>query len=215
MALGEKNGTPLDLVRTADGKLLAHIGFGWDAASELGGLNLDASVIMLGANDMPRTPKDLYFYNHCYEGHDFGNFDYDLQKKSPIIFKEYWGGDFEDDEAVLIDFSKIPADIEKLVVILTIYDADKKGACFKHVSNAYVRVCTYMDEGTWLYSGDGKQILRFDLSEEESRVNAIALLLCEIVRNGDEWRFHKLAEPVGDGSDFNGLIPVAKKCGLV
>ena len=208
----------LDFTKRSDGRILAFVGLGWDTPEELGEVDLDASVIMLGANGKPRTPKDLYFYKHLFDGHipDENEEDKELWKKSPIAHtgdaRDSAGDDNGDEEVVLIDFSKIPDDIEKLAVVVSVFDEEeKKGTKFGQVTNAYVRVCTTSDEEQWL-KGEGTEKLIYDLTEDAS--TSTAMLFCEIVRNGSKWDFNAIGEPIGNGSGFNGLIPIAKKYGL-
>jgi tellurium resistance protein TerD len=109
----------------------------------------------------------------------------------------------------LINFDKIPADVAKLAVVVSIYGA---GVVFGQVANAYVRVCKCTDENLWLKGEGGSGELRYDLTEEASTSNA--MLFCEIVRDGTDWTFKALGESIGDGSGDNGLVPIAQKYNL-
>lgn len=194
----------------ADGKKLAFVGLGWDSEADL-----DASLILLGANGMPRSQNDLYFYNHLFDGHtgDANKSDKELQRKSPIIHtgdaRESAADDNGDEEVILIDFAKIPADVEKLAVVVSIYGA---GVTFGQVANAYVRVCSCSDENLWLNGEGGTEELKYDLEEEASTANAF--LFCEISRDGSDWRFNATGETIGAGSGDNGLVPIVQKYGL-
>jgi tellurium resistance protein TerD len=202
MALNLSKGgsSNLDWLKKGAGKKLAFVGLGWDSAADL-----DASLLMLGANGMPRSQNDLFFYNHLHEG--------SVRENSPIIHtgdaRESAADDNGDEEVILINFDRIPADVSKLVVVVSIYGA---GVVFGQVRNAYVRVCSCTDEALWLKGEGGKEELRYDLEEEASTANA--LLFCEIVRSGGDWQFKALGEAIGDGKGDNGLAPIVQKYGL-
>ena len=89
-----------------------------------------------------------------------------------------------DDEVLIIDFSKVPSDIQKIAITVTIYDAQERGQNFGQVSNAYVRVARMANENDMV----GTEVLKFDLAEEFSIETA--LVVCEIYKNGADWKFN-------------------------
>jgi tellurium resistance protein TerD len=212
MALNLSKGgsSSLDWLNKGGGKKLAFVGLGWDSPADL-----DASLILLGANGKPRSQDDLYFYNHLFDGHikDSNENDDNLRKLSPIVHtgdaRESAADDNGDEEVVLIDFAKIPADVSKLAVVVSIYG---EGVVFGQVANAYVRVCSCSDEAQWLKGEGGKEEVHYDLTEDASTANA--MLFCEIVREGANWTFKALGESIGTGRGDNGLVPIVQKYGL-
>ena len=64
-----------------------------------------------------------------------------------------------DDEQIIVDFSKIPAHVEKIGITVTIHEAESRSQNFGQVSNAFVRL---VDEST------NEELLRFDLGEDFS-----------------------------------------------
>lgn len=220
------------------GRKLAFVGLGWDSPADL-----DASLIMLGANGKPRTADDLYYFNHLFDGHtkedgvhkiagrnaivdedngvcDYTDVDNAVRKKSPIIHlgdaRESADDDNGDEEVILIDFDKIPADVAKLAVVVSIFfdptNPEDEKVVFGQVTNAYVRVCFSADEDSWLNGIEKSVELTYDLTEDASTSNA--MLFCEIVRNGSSWDFNAIGESIGDGSADNGIVPIAQKYGL-
>ena len=108
-----------------------------------------------------------------------------------------------DDEVIIIDFSKVPPDIDKIAITVTIYDAEARKQNFGQVSNAYVRVAR-------IASADdtkGTEVLRFDLMEEFSVETA--LVVCEIYRRNGEWKFNA----VGAGYQ-GGLAALCRAYGV-
>jgi tellurium resistance protein TerD len=192
------------------GTKLAFVGLGWDSEADL-----DASLIMLGPNGRPRSQSDLYFYHHLFAGHTGkeNENDKNLQGQSPIVHtgdaRISAADDNGDEEVILIDFSKIPADVAKLAVVVTIYGA---GVRFGEVTNAYVRVCSCTDRNLWLAGEGGTEEIKYDLTEDASTSNA--MLFCEIERAGSDWIFKSIGQSIGDGSGDNGLEPVVQMYGL-
>ena len=157
---------------------MALVGLGWDPNRYDGGydFDLDASAFLLGRNGKVRSDADFVFYGN--QEHNSGSV------KS--MGDDTSGGNSEegDDEQIFIDFSKIPADIDKIAITVTIYDAPVRKQNFGQVSNAYVRVARISGPSDTV----GTEVLRFDLGEEFSIETAI--VVCEIYRSGSEWKFN-------------------------
>ncbi len=157
---------------------MALVGLGWDPNRYDGGydFDLDASAFLLGKNGKVLRDEDFIFYGN--QEHRSG------AVKS--MGDDTSGGNSEDgdDEQIFIDFSKIPPEIEKIAITVTIYDAPVRKQNFGQVSNAYVRVARISGPNDTV----GTEVLRFDLGEEFSIETAI--VVCEIYRNGSEWKFN-------------------------
>jgi tellurium resistance protein TerD len=94
-----------------------------------------------------------------------------------------------DDETIEIDFEKIPAEIEKLVFAINVYEGKERRQNFGMVGKAYARV---LNEET------NAEIMKFDLGEDYSIETCV--IACELYRNNGEWKFNA----VGSGYD-NGI----------
>ncbi|RKD25277.1 tellurium resistance protein TerD [Caminicella sporogenes DSM 14501] len=190
MTIVLKKGQKVDLTKDNPGLKKVIIGLGWDTNKYSGGFDfdLDASAFLCGENGRVRSEQDFIFYNNLE--HSSG---------SVIHTGDNRTGEGEgDDEQILIDFSKVPENVHKIAITVTIYDAVKRGQNFGQVSNAFVRV---VDEET------GREILRYDLTEEFSVETA--LVVCELYRYKGEWRFSAV------GSGFQGgLAALCKNYGL-
>ena len=92
-----------------------------------------------------------------------------------------------DDEQIYIDFTRMPPEIEKIAVTVTIHEAEERHQNFGQVSNAYVRVAK-LDSPD---APDGETVLQFDLEEEFSIETA--LVVCEIYKKNGEWKFNAVA----------------------
>lgn len=160
---------------------MALVGLGWDPNRYDGGydFDLDASAFLLGKNGKVLRDEDFVFY---------GN----LETRNGAVKSmgdDTTGGNSDegDDEQIFIDFSKIPAEIDKIAITVTIYDAVNRRQNFGQVSNAYVRVAKIQNE----FDTVGEEAIHFDLEEEFSIETA--LVVCEIYRKNGEWKFNAVA----------------------
>ena len=172
-------------VALADDMKLALVGLGWDTNKYAGSFDfdLDASAFMLGANDKVTCDEDFIFYNN-------------LNGRNGAVTHtgDNLTGEGEgDDEVIIINFEKIPDNIEKIAITVTIHDAVARNQNFGQVSNAYVRVAKLADE----FDEAGEQVLRFDLEEEFSIETS--LVVCEIYKKNGEWKFNAVAGGVQGG----------------
>lgn len=155
---------------------MALVGLGWDTNRYDGGhdFDLDAAAFLLGENGKVLKDEDFVFYNN-------------LEGRSGAVVHtgDNLTGEGEgDDEVILINFSKMPSEIKKVAITVTIHDAIARGQNFGQVSNAYVRVAKMASENDM----QGTEVLKFDLMEEFSVETA--LVVCEIYRNGNDWKFN-------------------------
>ncbi len=158
---------------------LALVGLGWDTNRYDGGsdFDLDASAFLLGENGKLQRDEDFIFYNNL-----------ESRNKAVIHTGDNLTGDGDgDDEVIMIDFTKIPDDVKKIAVCVTIHDAAARGQNFGQVSNAYIRIAKLADE----FDTVGEPVLKFDLEEEFSIETA--LVVAEIYQKNGEWKFNAVA----------------------
>ncbi len=159
----------------------ALIGLGWDSNRYDGGydFDLDASAFLLGADGKVMRDEDFVFYNNP-EARDGA-------VRSTGDDTTGGNSDGGDDEQIYIDFTRMPPEIEKIAVTVTIHEAEERHQNFGQVSNAYVRVAK-LDNPE---APDGETVLQFDLEEEFSIETA--LVVCEIYKKNGEWKFNAVA----------------------
>ena len=155
---------------------MALIGLGWDTNRYDGGadFDLDAAAFMLGANGKVRKDGDFIFYGNLKSS------DGSVRHTGDNLT----GAGDGDDEVLIIDFTKVPADVQKIAITVTIYDAPARRQNFGQVSNAYVRVARMANPSDMT----GTEVLKFELAEEFSIETA--LVVCEIYKNGNDWKFN-------------------------
>ena len=189
MALSLSKGGNLSLSKEAPGMTKVLVGLGWDARSTDGqDFDLDASAFLLKADGKVRADSDFIFYN---------------QLKSVDGSVEHTGdnrtgeGD-GDDEAIKVDLSKVPADIDRIAFTVTIHEADARKQNFGQVRNAFIRIVN---------QDNNSEVARYDLAEDAS--TETAMIFAELYRHGTEWKFRA----VGQGFK-GGLKPLAESFGL-
>lgn len=190
MAIQLSKGQRVDLTKTNPGLTKVMIGLGWDTNKYSGGaeFDLDASAFLVDANNRCQHDTDFVFYNNLQ--HPSGSVTHTGDNRT--------GEGDGDDEQILVDFSKIPANIDRIGITVTIHDAETRSQNFGQVSNAFVRVVN--EEG-------GEELIRFDLGEDFSIETAV--VVCELYRHGSDWKFNAI------GSGFSGgLAALCQNYGL-
>ena len=189
MAVSLSKGGNVSLSKEAPGLKAVLVGLGWDARSTDGSdFDLDACAFLLKEDGKVRNDGDFIFYNNLKSA------DGSVEHTGDNLTGEGDG----DDEAIKIALDKVPADVQKISITVTIHDAESRKQNFGMVSNAFIRVVNQ----------DGnKEITRFDLSEDMS--TETAMIFGEIYRHSGEWKF----KAIGQGF-AGGLQPLAKGFGV-
>ena len=171
MPISLQKGQRVSLEKVAPGLEAVLVGLGWDVNRTDSGndFDLDASVFLLGSNEKILSEKHFVFYNN---------------PKSPdqSASVEYMGdnltGEGEgDDEVILVNLTKVPSDVQKLVFTITIYEAASRQQNFGQVQNGFVRLVDVKTK---------KEILRYELTEDYSIETA--LIMAELYRKDGQWR---------------------------
>lgn len=189
MAISLSKGGNISLSKEAPGIKQIRIGLGWDARVTTGqDFDLDASVFLVNGEGKCRSDQDFIFYNNLKSA------DGSVEHTGDNLTGEGEG----DDEVIKVDLSKVPADVDKIAVTVTIHDAQTRGQNFGQVENAFARVVN---------AENNQEVVRYDLSEDYSVEDA--MIFCEVYRNNGEWKFRAI------GQGFSGgLADLASKYGL-
>jgi tellurium resistance protein TerD len=183
-----KNGT-VSLSKEAPGLKSIMIGLGWDVRQTSGAeFDLDASLFMLAANGKARRDSDFIFYNNLRS----------LDGSVVHTGDNRTGAGEGDDEVIKVDLTKVPADVTRLVVVVSLHEAEARGQNFGMVSNAFIRVVN---------QNGNKEIARYDLSEGAGMDSA--MIFGEVYRDGQNWSFRALGESI-----HGGLRSVIRDFGL-
>jgi tellurium resistance protein TerD len=181
MAISLKKGERVSLEKVAPGLEAVLVGLGWDVnVTDSGGdFDLDASVFMLGSNDKIVSEQHFIFYNNPKSPDSDTSVEYMGDNRT--------GAGEGEDEVVLVNLTKVPSDVQKLVFTVTIYEAERRRQNFGQVSNAFVRLVDVKTKN---------EILRYDLAEDYSIETA--LIMAELYRKDGTWRMSAV------GSGYQG-----------
>ena len=124
-------GQKVDLTKGNAGLKQIIVGLGWDANKfDDGDFDLDTAAFLLGSDGKVRNSGDFVYYNNLK--HSSGAVQH--------MGDNLTGSGNGDDEQIIIDLTKIPADVEKIAFTVTIYMAEERLQNFGMVSNSYIRM---------------------------------------------------------------------------
>jgi len=174
MAIPLMKGGNISLSKTDPSLKNIIVGLGWDVRETDGEtFDLDASILMVQADGKARSDRDFIYYHQkdsaCGAVHHTGD--------------SRTGAGDGDDESIHVFLDKLPAEIHKLIVCVSIYDADKNKQNFGQVLNAFIRLVN---------KESLQEITRYDLSENAS--TETAMIFGEIYRYEGEWKFRAVGQ---------------------
>ena len=189
MGVSLSKGGNVSLTKEAPGLTAVLVGLGWDARTTSGqDFDLDASALMIGTSGKILSDSHFVFFNNLTSP------DGSVEHTGDNLTGEGEG----DDEVIKVNLAAVPAECDKLVFTVSIYDAEARGQSFGQVRNAYIRIVN---------QAGGAEIARYDLSEDAS--TETAMLFGEVYRNNAEWKFRA----VGQGYT-TGLSGIARDFGV-
>lgn len=173
MSISLEKGQRISLEKVAPSLTAAFIGLGWNVnVTDTGGdFDLDASVFLLGANEKLISDKHFIFYNNLISP--------DPDQSVKLLGDNRTGEGEGDDEGMIVDLRKVPSDVAKIVITVTIHEAEKRNQNFGQVSDAYIRLVDVQSK---------EEVLRYDLTEDFSMETAI--IIAELYNKGGEWRIN-------------------------
>lgn len=101
-----------------------------------------------------------------------------------------------DAETIDMELSKVRADIEKIIICVSIYDAKNRSQNFGQVENAYVRIYS---EG---HDALGQEEIIYDLTEDFSTCASVEFV--QLYRHKGTWKVKALG--VGHHGEFDELV---------
>lgn len=175
MAVSLKKGERVNLKKEAPDLKRLLIGLGWDPIE--GGIfssamDIDASVICIDRNG---RSEGIVYYG-------------ELKHRSGAIkhYGDNLTGDGDgDDEQIEIKLDEVPDDIERLSVIINIYEAYSRKQHFGKVRNCFVRA---VDLDT------GKELVHYNVDGQYD--NLTGIFVADVYRHNGEWKFQAIGEGV-------------------
>ena len=179
MAVSLSKGGNISLSKSAPSLKRISVGLGWESRSTTGAdYDLDASAFLLGENGKVRRDEDFIFYNQLLSV--CGSVEHTGDNRTGV-------GD-GDDETLKIDLGKISDSIKRIVISVTIDDAEAKKQNFGQISDAFMRIVNLDND---------IEIVRFDLTEDYS--TETAMIFGEIYRHNGEWKFKAVGQGFAGG----------------
>ena len=205
MSVSLQKGQKVNLSKDNAGLAKVIVGLGWDEAKPSGGsgggffatlfgggatashqaIDCDASAIML-KNGKFVDKTDLVY---------FGN----LKHKSGTVnhMGDNLTGEGEgDDEQIVIDLSRVPAEYDKIVIVVNIYQAVQRKQHFGMIENAFIRLVD---------ARNNKEMCKYNLTENYSGMTA--MIFGEIYRHNGEWKFNAM----GNGTTDPGIGELCRR----
>lgn len=94
-----------------------------------------------------------------------------------------------DDEQIVIDLNRVPAQYDRIVLAVNIYQAYERHQHFGMIQNAFIRLVD---------ARNNNEMCIYNLTENYS--NQTAMLFGEVYRYNGEWKFNAVGQGTTDGS---------------
>ncbi|MDE5764874.1 MAG: TerD family protein [Ruminococcus sp.] len=193
MSVNLQKGQKVSLTKGNAGLSRVIVGLGWDEAQQKRGLfapkpqaiDCDASALVLRGGRLIQN-GDIVYFGHLK--HDSGAVMH--------MGDNLTGAGDGDDEQIIIDLLKVPADCDKIVMVVNIYQAFQRKQHFGMIRNAYIRL---VDGRT------SSEMCKYNLTDDYSGMTA--LVFGEVYKHNGEWKFNA----VGQGTNDPGLAELARR----
>lgn len=209
MSVNLQKGQKVDLTKGNAGLSRVMVGLGWDEAKPamsqskglFGGLfgstpqqqtqdiDCDAIAFLLGADGKIASKTDVVFFNN-------------LNHPSGCVVHQgdnLTGAGDGDDEQIMVDLARLPAQYDRVVILVSIYKATERNQHFGMIENAFIRLVD---------AANGKELCKYNLSENYSGMTA--MVFGEIYRRNGEWKFNAIGQPL----QIWGVAQLAERYGL-
>ncbi|MBQ7008043.1 MAG: TerD family protein [Ruminococcus sp.] len=193
MSISLQKGQKVSLTKDNAGLAKVVVGLGWDEVQQKKGLfslkaqsiDCDASAIMLKNGKYVAKSDIVYFGNLTHSS-----------KSVKHMGDNLTGAGDGDDEQIVVDLPAIPADYDKIIMVVNIYQAVPRKQHFGMIRNAFIRI---VDQRT------NTEMCRFNLTDDYSGMTS--MIFGELYRHNGEWKFN----PMGQGTTDPGLGELVKR----
>jgi len=186
MSISLQKGQKVSLSKERAGLSQIIIGLGWDEVQQKRGffapkpqaIDCDATAFVLQNGKL--VDKDDIVY--------FGN----LRHKSGTIKHmgdNLTGAGEGDDEQIIVDLARVPAQYDRIVIIVNIYQARERQQHFGMIRNAFIRLVDGRNQS---------EMCRYNLTEDYS--GRTAMIFGEVYRHNGEWKFNAIGQGTNDNS---------------
>lgn len=194
MSISLQKGQKVSLSKENAGLSQVLVGLGWDEAQQTKGgffapkpkpIDCDASAILLQGGKL-RDKSDIVYFGNL--GHKSGTVQH--------MGDNLTGAGDGDDEQIIVDLAKMPAEYDRVVIVVNIYQAVQRKQHFGMIQNAFIRLVDKRTNG---------EMCKYSLTENYSGMTA--MIFGEIYRHNGEWKFNA----IGQGTNDPGLGELANR----
>lgn len=186
MSVSLQKGQKVSLSKEHVGLSKVIVGLGWDEVKQSRGLfsakpaNIDCDAFALLLSNGKLSSKDDIVY--------FGS----LKHKSMSV--QHMGDNLTgagegDDEQIVIELNKVPAQYDRIVLAVNIYKAYDRKQHFGMIQNAFIRLVD---------GRNNNEMCKYNLTEDYS--GKTCMLFGEVYRHNGEWKFNAVGQGTADGS---------------
>ncbi|MEL7039213.1 MAG: TerD family protein [Cyanobacteria bacterium J06592_8] len=195
MAINLKKGQSITLDKSEYDLSKLTMGLGWDVAKPKGiiegflgktvDFDLDGYALLLNRQGKLKNYKeDVIYYAHL-----------ESTSKTVVHSGDNLTGEGRgDDEQIFLYLNSLPDVYERIVLGVNIYEGVARKQHFGMIENAFVRAV----------DASNIEIARYSLSGEDSYTGKISMLMGEVYRENQQWKFKALGNPIE--SDLNGIV---------
>lgn len=188
MSVKLQKGQKVSLSKENAGLSKIIVGLGWDEVKQPGGffsffsspqaIDCDAFALMLQNGKLVDNKDIVYFHNLTHMSGSVQHMGDNLT-----------GAGEGDDEQIVIDLNRVPAQYDRIVLAVNIYEAYKRHQHFGMIRNAFIRLVD---------ARNNKEMCIYNLTDNYS--NQTAMLFGEVYRHNGEWKFNAVGQGAADGS---------------
>ena len=184
MPISLQKGQKVSLTKDNAGLSRVVIGLGWDEVQQKRGffapkqqeIDCDASAFLLADGKLRGVDDIVYFGN--------------LRHKSGTV--QHMGDNLTgagdgDDEQIVVELDRVPAEYDRIVLVVNIYQADKRKQHFGMIQNAFIRIVD---------SRNNQELCKYNLSDNYDGMTA--MIFGEVYRHNGEWKFNAIGSGTQD-----------------
>lgn len=184
MSVSLQKGQKVSLSKDHAGLGKVIIGLGWDEVQQKRGffsakpqpVDCDASAFLL-QNGHIMDKNDIVYFGNLQ--HYTGTVQH--------LGDNLTGAGTGDDEQIIVDLSRIPEEYDKIVLVVTLYQAVERKQHFGLIQNAFIRL---------IDARNNNEMCRYNLTEDYSGMTA--MIFGEVYRHNGEWKFTALGQGTKD-----------------
>ncbi len=187
MSVSLQKGQKISLSKERAGLSLVMVGLGWDEVQQPRGffgltkaqdIDCDAFALLLSNGKLAGKQDIVYFGNLVHNSGAIRHMGDNLT-----------GAGEGDDEQIMIELNKLPAQYDRIVIGVNIYQARARKQHFGMIQNAFIRLVD---------GRNNSEMCIYNLTENYSGMTA--MLFGEVYRHNGEWKFNAIGQGTADDS---------------